>query len=210
MIKCRTCNQKGATLGCHHSACRHSYHLSCARESKCLLMVCPRSCQFLTCSCGCGEPACVSRAEWMQMPTVAEWSCMSQHAVEDIITMQYSTAHIYVDVGSQGKGEEEPYMVACPTHTQTLLARLPQSEWPSTLPDGTSLPSKFPCKLHEGPSTQQPCQAWCACTVLLAFSESETSLIALQAAMHVELWQPQCSLLHQHKQLFCTASSVAC
>ena len=31
-------------------------------------------------------------------------------------------------------------MVACPTHTQTLLSRLPESEWPSTLPDGTSLP----------------------------------------------------------------------
>ena len=40
-LKCRICGQKGATLGCHHSICRHSYHLSCAREGKCLLMVSP-------------------------------------------------------------------------------------------------------------------------------------------------------------------------
>ena len=37
MIKCKTCGQKGATLGCHHKSCRLSYHLDCARKSNCLV-----------------------------------------------------------------------------------------------------------------------------------------------------------------------------
>ena len=41
MIKCKTCGQKGATLGCHHKSCRLSYHLNCARKSSCLVQVGP-------------------------------------------------------------------------------------------------------------------------------------------------------------------------
>ncbi|KAK9812437.1 hypothetical protein WJX73_010562 [Symbiochloris irregularis] len=40
MIKCKTCGQKGATLGCHHKSCRLSYHLQCARKSSCLVQGC--------------------------------------------------------------------------------------------------------------------------------------------------------------------------
>ena len=39
MIKCKACNRKGATLGCHIRSCRHSFHMVCARATKCRLHV---------------------------------------------------------------------------------------------------------------------------------------------------------------------------
>ena len=39
MIKCTSCNRKGATLGCHIRSCRHSFHMVCARATKCRLHV---------------------------------------------------------------------------------------------------------------------------------------------------------------------------
>ena len=41
MLRCKTCNLKGATLGCLKKTCRASYHLSCARNHGCLLNVDP-------------------------------------------------------------------------------------------------------------------------------------------------------------------------
>jgi hypothetical protein len=41
MIRCRVCNEKGATLGCMKRTCKHSFHLTCAREFGCLLQVEP-------------------------------------------------------------------------------------------------------------------------------------------------------------------------
>jgi hypothetical protein len=38
-IKCRECGLKGATLGCLNRFCRSSFHLSCARDSGCELLV---------------------------------------------------------------------------------------------------------------------------------------------------------------------------
>ena len=74
--------------------------------------------------------------------------------------MDFALVHTAGDSGSQahivhvqGVGEEETYMVACPTHTQTLLSRLPESEWPSALPDATSLPRTAPACLLSGAVT---------------------------------------------------------
>ena len=41
MLKCITCKQKGATLGCLKKTCKFSYHLPCAREHGCLLHMDP-------------------------------------------------------------------------------------------------------------------------------------------------------------------------
>ena len=46
MIKCKACNRKGATLGCHIRSCRHSFHMVCARATKCRLHVRSPSAQF--------------------------------------------------------------------------------------------------------------------------------------------------------------------
>ncbi len=43
MIKCKACNKKGATLGCHIRSCRHSFHMVCARATQCRLHVRPLS-----------------------------------------------------------------------------------------------------------------------------------------------------------------------
>jgi hypothetical protein len=37
MLRCKTCGQKGATLGCLKKTCKCSYHLPCARDHGCLL-----------------------------------------------------------------------------------------------------------------------------------------------------------------------------
>ena len=34
LIKCKVCNSKGATLGCHVATCKNSAHLPCARFKK--------------------------------------------------------------------------------------------------------------------------------------------------------------------------------
>lgn len=41
MLRCKTCGQKGATLGCMKKTCRSSYHLDCARKHGCLLNMDP-------------------------------------------------------------------------------------------------------------------------------------------------------------------------
>jgi len=41
MLRCKVCNERGATLGCLKRTCRASYHLSCAREHNCLLHIDP-------------------------------------------------------------------------------------------------------------------------------------------------------------------------
>ena len=41
MLKCRRCNEKGATLGCLKASCKHSFHLTCARKHGCLLSMDP-------------------------------------------------------------------------------------------------------------------------------------------------------------------------
>lgn len=41
MLRCKRCNEKGATLGCLKRTCKASYHLPCARDHDCLLMVSP-------------------------------------------------------------------------------------------------------------------------------------------------------------------------
>ena len=41
MLRCKTCGEKGATLGCMKRTCRSSYHLDCARKHGCLLNVDP-------------------------------------------------------------------------------------------------------------------------------------------------------------------------
>ena len=39
LIKCKVCNSKGATLGCHVATCKNSAHLPCARFKKWLMEV---------------------------------------------------------------------------------------------------------------------------------------------------------------------------
>jgi len=52
MIRCKHCNEKGATLGCLVETCRSSYHLACARECNCTLRLdpyevyCPKHIKF--------------------------------------------------------------------------------------------------------------------------------------------------------------------
>lgn len=41
MLRCKVCNERGATLGCLKKTCRASYHLSCARQHNCLLHIDP-------------------------------------------------------------------------------------------------------------------------------------------------------------------------
>lgn len=41
MLRCRVCNEKGATLGCMKKTCKYSYHLHCARDYDCLLNIDP-------------------------------------------------------------------------------------------------------------------------------------------------------------------------
>jgi hypothetical protein len=52
MIRCKHCNERGATLGCLVDTCRSSYHLPCARECGCNLKLdpyevfCPKHIKF--------------------------------------------------------------------------------------------------------------------------------------------------------------------
>eukprot|EP00890_Picochlorum_soloecismus_P003723 jgi/Picsp_1/4351/NSC_01857-R1_histone-lysine n-methyltransferase mll len=52
MIRCKHCNERGATLGCLVETCRSSYHLACARECNCILKLgpyevyCPKHLKF--------------------------------------------------------------------------------------------------------------------------------------------------------------------
>ena len=41
MLRCKVCNEKGATLGCLKKTCKSSYHLRCARLHGCLLNIEP-------------------------------------------------------------------------------------------------------------------------------------------------------------------------
>lgn len=50
-IRCRHCQQKGATVGCFHRTCQTCYHLPCAKEVGCELRVSGcRSMNVLPCS----------------------------------------------------------------------------------------------------------------------------------------------------------------
>ncbi len=46
MLRCKVCNEKGATMGCVLKTCKKSFHLPCARATKCALQVCS-PCMFI-------------------------------------------------------------------------------------------------------------------------------------------------------------------
>ena len=41
-LACQECGERGATLGCLNQFCRYSFHLGCARHSRCSLRVYPK------------------------------------------------------------------------------------------------------------------------------------------------------------------------